>query len=381
MAHTHGNLWPRLTSWKHLCWAYQRCRRRKRTKPEAAAFEFNWEAELLRLQRELVAGAYAPGEYRNFYIHEPKRRKISAAPFRDRVVHHAVVGVLEPIYERRFTHDSFACRRGKGTHKAIERAQEYLRRHRFSLKTDIVRFFPNVDHEVLLATVRRSIRDKNVLSLVDQIVASGVGVLASEATEELFPGDDLFALARPKGLPIGNLTSQFFANVLLDGIDHFIKEDLRVPGYVRYADDLVLFGDDKRAMWEWHDRLRARLADLRLKLHPDKTQLRPSSAGLKYLGFVLKPDGRRLQQSTLLRLNRRLRRLRWLWRWRAVRPDAIRASLSATRAHAEFGNSRGVLRHVLRRARFARGRIGSRGSGLIGVQSVVHRHASSPLQG
>ena len=167
------------------------------------------------------------------------------------------------------------------------------------------------------------------------IIASGVGVLADEATDEYFPGDDLFALSRPRGLPIGNLTSQFFANVLLDPIDHFIKEDLRVPGYVRYADDLLLFGDDNQSLWEWHRSLCERLALSRLKLHPKKTQLRPSRMPLKFLGVVLTHDGRRLQQTSLARFNRRLRRFRWLWRQGLVAPEAIRDSLAATMANAE----------------------------------------------
>jgi retron-type reverse transcriptase len=354
MARTYKHLWRRVVSWENLCAAYHRCRRRKRDKPEVAEFDFAWESQLLRLQAELSDGSYLPGPYRNFYIHEPKRRKISAAPFRDRVVHHAVVRVLEPSYESRFIYDSYACRRGKGTHRAILRAQHYLRRHEYCLKTDIVRFFPNVDHAVLLEVVGRTVRDPKLLDLLTTIVASGVGVLADEATDELFPGDDLFALSRPKGLPIGNLTSQFFANVLLDPVDHFVKEVLRAPGYVRYADDLLLFGDDKQVLWEWHEGLCHCLASLRLKLHAKKTQVRRCRAPLKFLGFALTRDQRRLQQTTLVRFNRRLRRWRWMWKQRTAKPEDIRPSLAAMRAHAGFGNSRGVLRDVWKRARFRR---------------------------
>ena len=146
MAKSYANLWPKTVSWKNLVAAYHDCRRRKRYKPEAVRFHFCWEANLLQTQRRLRDGSYSPGEYRHFFIFHPKRRKISAAPFQDRVVHHAVVRVLEPIYERRFIFDSYACRKGKGTHRAIKRAQQFLRRHRFYLKTDVVRFFPNVDH-------------------------------------------------------------------------------------------------------------------------------------------------------------------------------------------------------------------------------------------
>ena len=139
MARTYRNLWPQVVSWNNLVVAYQKCRRRKRYRRQATEFDFAWEANLLRLQHDLASGEYEPGGYRHFYVHEPKRRKISAAPFRDRVVHHAVVNVLEPLYERRFLYDSYACRKGKGTHRAIQRAVYYLRRSTYFLKTDIIR--------------------------------------------------------------------------------------------------------------------------------------------------------------------------------------------------------------------------------------------------
>ncbi len=354
MAHTFRKLWPRLVSWDNLLTAYAKCRRKKRSRPEAAAFDFAWEEHLLALQADLMEGTYRPGPYRNFYVHIPKRRKISAAPFRDRIVHHAVVRVLEPIYEPRFLYDSYACRRHKGTHRAIHRAQYYMRRHAYCLKTDVVKFFPNVDHGVLFDLLGRRIRDRRLMDLVETILASGVDVLTDEATQEFFPGDDLFALLRPKGLPIGNLTSQFFANVVLDPIDHLIKEELRVPGYIRYADDLLLFGDDKRQLWEWREALAERLATMRMKLHAAKTQVRATNTDLKFLGFVLSREGRRLQQSVILRFNLRLRRLRWLWKHGLATTEDIRRSLAASQSHADFGNARGVLRDLWRRVRFVR---------------------------
>jgi RNA-directed DNA polymerase len=247
MARTYRNLWPDVVRWENLLLAYRKCRRRKRYKIVATEFDFRWEENLLQLQRELCDGTYEPGEYRHFYISEPKPRKISAAPFRDRVVHHALVTVLEPLFERRFIYDSYACRRGKGTHRALDRTQKYLRRFDWCLKTDVVRFFPNVDHQLLFQQISKTIQDRRVLDLIAVILRSGEGVLSAEATQHLFPGDGLFSVLRPRGLPIGNLTSQFFANVYLDSVDHHIKEQLQVPGYVRYADDLLLFGDTKES--------------------------------------------------------------------------------------------------------------------------------------
>lgn len=171
MARTYRDLWPQVVAWDNLLLAYRRCRRRKRFTPAAARFHFQWESELLRLQQELASGAWRPGPYHNFRIRDPKPRLISAAPFRDRIVHHAVVNVMEPLYERRFIHDSYACRRGKGTHRAVRRAQFFLQRYTYFLKTDIVRFFPNVDHSVLLGVLRRTITDPELDRLLSQIIA------------------------------------------------------------------------------------------------------------------------------------------------------------------------------------------------------------------
>ena len=354
MAKTYRNLWPYVVSWDNLLASYQTCRRRKRYSPRAAAFDFAWESNLLRLQKELDTGTYQCGAYRNFYIHDPKRRRISAAPFRDRVLHHAVVRVLEPIFERRFIYDSYACRRGKGTHRALDRAQHYLRRHAYCLKTDIVRFFPNVDHGVLLQVLATNIGDQRLMALLRQIAASGEGVLADEATDGYFPGDDLFAALRPKGLPIGNLTSQFFANVLLDVVDHFVKEDLRAPGYVRYADDFLLFGDSKAELWDYRAAIVERLAMLRLTLHERKTQVRPCRNGVKFLGLILHRDGRRLQQRVIRRFSRRLRRFRLLYRYGMAGPREISGSVRAWLSFAEEANSTGIRRAIWRRARFTR---------------------------
>jgi RNA-directed DNA polymerase len=349
MPRSHRDLWSRVVSWENLVAAYRRCRRRKRHRFAAVAFDFDWESQLLALARELRDGSYRPGPYRHFRITDPKPRTISAAPFRDRVVHHALVQVLEPIFDRGFIYDSHACRRGKGTHRAIARARGYLCRHTHLLKTDIVKFFPNVDHAVLRAVIARRIADPSVLALIDVILASGAGVLVKEATASFFPGDDLFALSRPRGLPIGNLTSQFFANVLLDRIDHFVKETLRAPGYVRYSDDLLLFADDKAILGDWRAALAEALAGLRLRLHPHKTQILPVTAGMTFLGWRLTPGSMRLSQRSIRRFSRRLKELGWRRRRGDIDTARVGASVRAWLAHAAQGNARGITRRLLRR--------------------------------
>lgn len=351
MAKTYRNLWPQLISWDNLLLAYRLCCRRKRCKPDAVRFDFAWESHLLQLQRDLSDGTYRPGPYRNFYVFDPKKRKISAAPYRDRIVHHAVVNVLEPLYEKRFLHDSYACRKGKGTHRALDRAQRFLRRFPYYLKTDVVKFFPSVDHGALRAILHRRIQDRQLLELIEMILGSGVGILDSEVEPCYFPGDDLFAVCRPHGLPLGNLTSQFLANVILDQIDHFIKEELRAPGYVRYADDLVLFGRDKKLLWNWHAALTEKMASLRLRLHKDKTYIRPSTTGLKFLGFRLHRDGRRLLSSGITRFTRRLRCQRWLKSQGVIGANDVRRSMQAWLAHVACANSIGIRRAIFRRLR------------------------------
>lgn len=354
MPRSHRCLWPEVVSWENLVPAYQRCRRRKRYKPDAVRFHHRWEEHLLELQAELSSGNYHPGLYRHFWVTQPKRRLISAAPFRDRVVHHAVVAVLEPRYEPAFIYDSYACRRGKGTHRAVRRAQSFLRRSRYYLKTDVVKFFPNVDHGALMDRLTRRIRDDRLLELIGRILASGEGVLRDEATATYFPGDDLWAVTRPKGLPIGNLTSQFFANVLLDTVDHFVKEDLRIRGYVRYADDLVLFADSKDELRTAERSLRDKFAELRLRMHRDKTVIAPTRCGLNFLGFRVHPESIRLSREAIERFNRRLRRQKWLYAQGRITPEELRRSLAAWRAHAEHANTFAIRGVLMRKARFRR---------------------------
>lgn len=202
-------MYAQLTAWDNLLLAYAKASKGKRGHPNVAVFEHRLEDNLLQLQQELQTFTYRPGPYHSFYIHEPKKRLISAAPFRDRVVHHALCNLIEPIFERTFIADSYANRIGKGTHRALDRCQEFARRYPYVLQADLRQFFPSIDHALLRQILARKISDAQALWLVDQILQSGAGVLQEAYDMVYFPGDDLFAVNRPRGLPIGNLTSQF----------------------------------------------------------------------------------------------------------------------------------------------------------------------------
>ena len=230
----------RIGSFENLLLAWRKAARGKRGNPATAAFEHGLADHLLGLQAELLAGHYAPGRYVHFHVHEPKRRKISAAPFRDRVVHHALCNVIEPRFERRFIADSYANRVGKGTHRAVARFKELAGRYRYVLRADVVQHFASIDHAILRATLATEISEPDVMGLVDVVLAGGDGVHAEEYRQVWFPGDDLLAACRPRGLPIGNLTSQFWSNCYLHPLDMFVRNDLRCTAYLRYAEGVDL---------------------------------------------------------------------------------------------------------------------------------------------
>jgi formylglycine-generating enzyme required for sulfatase activity len=237
----------------------------------------------------------------------PKRRKISAAPFRDRVVHHALCNVIEPRFERLFIADSYANRTGKGTHRAIDRLQQFAQRHRYVLRADIVKHFPSIDHQILRATLARVVPEADLMALIDRIIASGAGVLDDEYAMTYFPGDDLLAACRPRGLPIGNLTSQFWSNCYLHPFDQFVTRELRCAAYLRYVDDFALFSDSKCELWAWKRAITERLARLRLIIHERPAQVLPVENGIPWLGFVVFPTHRRVKARKVRGAANRLR--------------------------------------------------------------------------
>jgi retron-type reverse transcriptase len=343
----HRHLWEQIATFDNLAGAARDAMRGKRGRKGGAAFFANWETEVVRLERELRERTYQPGPYRYFRILDPKERVVAAAPFRDRVVHHALVRVLEPIFEKRFIEDSCACRRGKGTHAAMRRAAEFARRFPFALKCDLRQYFASIDHRTLRAALARVVADEGALWLTDLILASHVGRVELRWPE----GGELFeALPCPRGLPIGNLTSQFFANVYLDGFDHFVKQELRVHGYVRYVDDFALFGEEKAQLRAWGMAAREYLAGLHLEIHPDKYRLVRTASGLDFCGFVVRADGRiRVRSRSVRRFARRYRQRRWGVKEGRLEASALTQSVRAWVAHASHAQSVGLRRAVLSR--------------------------------
>jgi retron-type reverse transcriptase len=348
---SYNNLYPKIGTFNGLYFAWRKARRNKRYTPTAAAFEQQLDTELLALHRELTAETYQPGEYVHFVIHEPKRRLISAAPFRDRVVHHALINVLEPIYERKFIFDSYANRKCKGTHAALDRCTQLMRRFKYVLQCDVQQFFPAVDHAILKTILAKTIACQPTLRLCDKIIDSGVGVLTHEYDMRYFPDDDLLAATRPRGLPIGNLTSQFWANVYLNPLDQFIKHTLRCTGYMRYVDDFLLFADDKAILHQWRRQIIAHLQSLRLTIHETRAQPRPVEQGIPFLGFTIYPDHRRLKRSKGIAYRRHLKTLRRRYQAGEISREQGRASVMAWLGHVQHGDTWGLRRSLFREVR------------------------------
>lgn len=295
-----------MVSFDNLLLAWKKARLGKRSRYEVVRFGLNLEVELFKLQDELIEQRYRPSAYRFFTLYERKPRLISVAPFRDRVLHHALMNPIEPLLDKRFIEDSFACRQQKGVHRAVSRYQTWSRRYAYALKLDVSRYFPTIDHAILKQQIARQIKDKKVLQLFDLLIDSSPRF--NEERIHYFAGDDLLTpLERAKGLPIGNLTSQFLANLYLNGLDHFIKQELRAKAYLRYVDDLVLLSNSKAELHTWCAEISQYLAGLRLVLHPRKVNIFRVCDGVDVLGYRVFPHHRLLRNDNGFRFARRLR--------------------------------------------------------------------------
>lgn len=336
-----------LCSWDNLQQAWQRAAASKRGRPGTAAFEHRLADQLLALGDELQSGIWRPQPYTHFYIHEPKRRRISAAVFRDRVVHHALCQVIEPRFERLFIADSYANRPGKGTHRAVARLQALARGHRWVLRADIRQHFPSIDHAVLSAALAGQVPEPDLMALVGRILASGEWAQEDAADACYFAGDDLLAACRPRGLPIGNLTSQCWSNVYMDALDQFVTRALGCSAYLRYVDDFALLAHSKAQLWAWKAALRERLGRLRLVMHEHSTQVAPCATGIPWLGFVVYPDRIRVKARKVRHTTQRLGRLYGEMQDGAISFGEFDASVQGWINHVRQADSAGLRAHVL----------------------------------
>lgn len=293
----YNDLFGQIISAENLFLAWEEFKLGKQSKADVIKFEYQLEENIFNLHRELSAGRYRHGPYHAFYITDPKQRLIHKASVQDRVLHHAIFKILNPIFEPSFIANSFSCRVGKGTHKGVRVLADILRKvsrnHTgpcFGLKCDIYKFFASIDHGILLDILKKRIRDDRVIELLNGIISSFNTTHKSG-----------------KGLPIGNLTSQLFANVYMNELDQFTKHQLKVKYYVRYTDDFVIISNSVDYLNSLLPGIQKFLADdLRLKMHPDKISTRKFSQGVDFLGYVILPHHILLRTKTRRRLERKL---------------------------------------------------------------------------
>ena len=349
VAKTYNNLFAQIYSFEALHAAYLRASKGKREKGGVQEFEFDLEGNLIALQNELIWGTYRVGKYHQFDVYEPQKRPIAALPFRDRVVQHAIVAVLDPLWERGFIADSYACRKNRGTHRGADRAQAMLRQVKREhgnvvvFKADIKKYFASITHATLKTLFRKRIACKKTLALLDHIIDSA---------------NTLDGCVYGRGVPLGNLTSRLGANLYLHELDLFMKHALREPNYVRYMDDFVIIHHDKAHL----QRVRILVEDfldqhLRLKTN-QKTQIFPlglvRGRALDFLGYRIWCTHRRLRKSSIKRIYHTLRRLRGQYADGKVSLERIGQSVQSWVAHAAHANAKALRESVLKKFVFIR---------------------------
>lgn len=329
---TYKNLFARVTDFHNLHRAFIEAGHGKRHQPEVQRFEYHLEERLIGIQEELDQERYRWGGYQAFWICDPKPRLIHAAPFRDRVVHHAIHRVLEPIFDPTLIFDTYACRKEKGTLAAVLRYDAFVRRFGgkgFVLQCDIHSYFASVDHGILKTLLRRRIGDLKLLRLLDSLIDTH--------------REDISI-----GIPIGNLTSQLFANLYLSPLDHFIKEQLRQRYYVRYMDDFVILEQGKARLWKVLDEVQSYLSGrLKLELNFRRVAIMPIEKGMDFLGYVIFPGGyKRIRRRNVVNFRRRLKCLASEYAQGMIPYDQVRASIASWLGLAKHANAYRLSRAI-----------------------------------
>ena len=314
-------------TYEKLYRAYLDCRKNKRKTINALKFEMNLERNLFQLQKELNSGTYKPGRSICFVVKDPSPREIFAADFKDRVVHHLLIREIETMGEKSFIFDTFSCRKNKGTHLAIKRLRKFIEKARknhkkrvFYLQLDISGFFMAINHHILYSLFEELISKQNksrqwktdVLWLAETIIfhkpTKNYVIKGNPSLFKLIPSrKSLFKSPENKGLPIGNYSSQFFANLYLNELDQFIKRELRCKYYVRYVDDFIILDENKEKLKHLKDKINLFLKEnLDLELSSSKTKLQPVDKGIKFLGYFVKPDYILVRQRVVKRMKNKL---------------------------------------------------------------------------
>ena len=337
------HMYEEISSFENLLEAYYQSRICKRYKASILQFGFFLESNLLKLHEELVSERYMPSPYVYFTINDPKERDIAAPAFRDRVVQHTLIDYIEPSFDKQFIYDSYACRKGKGTVVGLQRIKKFLQSARsvygsqtplYCLRMDISKFFANISWDVLSPVIFKTITCSKIRRLIEKIVTQHQRLNFSN-----IPFDTVSPLKR-RGLPIGNLTSQLFANIYLNELDQFVKHTLRVRWYARYMDDFLIIHPDKNYLKNMENSMRTFLEDtLHLTLSERKVILSNVKNGVPFVGYRIFYDHILIRGKTLSRMQKKLRKRKKAFRYHALSASSHRSSRSSISGHLGHANS------------------------------------------
>ena len=330
-----NSLFSELCSFENLTLAFRKAKKRKTKRRYVKRFQRNLKENLTKLQEELTNQTYQPCELKTFILRDPKTRKISKSAFRDRVVHHALYNIIVPIFEKGFIYDSYANQIGKGTLKALQRFDEFKRkvsrnntRECYVLKADIKHYFEEIDHQTLIEIIKRKIKEEKVIWLIEKILSAN---------------------NKTKGMPLGNLTSQFFANLYLNELDVFVKHKLRAKYYIRYVDDFVILHENKEQLEEWKIRINEFLKEkLRIELHPSKSHVLRLSSGINFLGFRVFFHHKLIRASNLKNFQRRFNNMKILFDEGITGREKALESLEGWLAYCSYANTHKYRKHLIR---------------------------------
>lgn len=341
------DIFTHITSIETLLIAHKRALKGKRNNYYATEFNYNLVSELIELQAELQSGTYRPSIYRKKIITDPKVRLIEAPAYRDRVVHHALHHFLNPFYEQHFIADSYACRPGRGIHRATARIQQFLRaggQGLYVCQLDISKYYASINHERLLELLQDKIHDPPLINLLKIIISS---TDSGNEHDSLFAPDSYYFTKGRHGIPIGNLTSQLFANVYLHQADMYAKQTLKIRHYIRYMDDILFFHHDKTQLHVWQQAMTEFLyQNLYLTVNPCKARLYPTKQGVSFVGYVIYPYFLRLRGSSVRRFKKRYRKQLRGVMTEHIKPATMYESFASWKAHANHASSQKLVANL-----------------------------------
>lgn len=343
---TYNNLYKKLCSIENLRLAYSKARLGKSKRDYVASFESDLQNNLRNLHEELINKTYSPSQMKKFVVRDPKTRIIHASIFRDRIVHHAIINIINPIYEKIFICDSFASRKNKGTQVAIERFEYFVRKvssngelvknslnnnqiKGYVLKADFRHYFDSVNQEILIKILKKKIKDEDLILLIRKVLSN-------------------FEISEQTGMPLGNYTSQFFANIYLNELDYYVKHVLKAKYYIRYVDDFVILHESKKRLEFFIEHINLFLPCLKIKLHPDKTEILPLRNGITFLGYRIFYHYRLLRKRNIRTFTRKLEKNISLCKNKEITEEQLESRINGWMGYAKFGDTWNFREKILR---------------------------------